>query len=172
MTWEGIIAAWAALNNRIRHWSRAFGVQKELILVAESDRVLRRGLVRVLSEKHYRTIEASDAADAVRFSARCHRQIHLLMTAARLPDLIGWELVELIRLDQPAVPVVFIAHDLEDWRRFWRKNLTCVLFLQVPFRPEGVLQIVRQGLDGSADARRNVSNDTSTSRYPAPGFPV
>jgi DNA-binding response OmpR family regulator len=149
MTWEGIIAAWAALNNQIRHWSRAFGVQRELILVAESDRLLRRGLVRVLREKHYRTIEASDGAEAVRFSARCHRQIHLLMTAARLPDLIGWELVELLRLDQPAVAVVYIAHDLEDWRRFGRKNLKSVL-LQVPFRPEAVLEVVRQGLDGSA----------------------
>jgi DNA-binding response OmpR family regulator len=88
----------------------------------------------------------------VRIGARCRRQIHLLMTAFRLPDLIGWELAELLRFDHPGVAVVYIAHDREDWRRFGRKNLKCIL-LQVPFRPEAALEVVRQELSRSAEAR-------------------
>ena len=151
MMYEGIIAAWTALN-AIRHPSRTFTVQKEHILVAESNQVLRRHLVGVLRDQHYRTIEACDGAGAVCIVARCNCQIHLLMTAVRLPDLIGWELAELLRLDHPSVAVVYIAHDREDWRRFGRKNLKCIL-LQVPFRPEAVLEVVRQGLSRSAEAR-------------------
>jgi hypothetical protein len=79
------------------------------------------------------------------FGARCHRQIHLLMTAFRLPDLIGWELGELLRLDHPSVAVVYIAHDREEWWRLCSKKLKSAL-LQVPFRPESVLEVVRQGL--------------------------
>jgi hypothetical protein len=82
----------------------------------------------------------------VRIGARCQRQIHLLMTGVRLPDLIGWELPELLRLDHPAVAVVYIAHDREEWWRLGSKKLKSVL-LQVPFRPEAVLKVVRQGLN-------------------------
>ena len=152
MIYRGIIAAWTALNNTIRRLSRTSGVQKELILVAESNQVLRRHLVDALRNQHYRTLEASDGADAVRIGARCRRQIHLLMTAVRLPDLIGWELEELLRLDHPAIDVVYIAHDREDCQRFGRKCFKRIL-LQVPFRPEAVLEVVRERLSHSAGAR-------------------
>jgi DNA-binding response OmpR family regulator len=152
MIYEGIIAAWTALNNTIRHWSRTFAVQKELILVVESNPVLRGYLVDVLRNQQYRTIEACGGAEAVRIGARCNRQIHLLMTAVRLPDLIGWELEELLRFDHPVVEVVYVAHDRDDWRHFGRKNLKCIL-LQAPFRPEEVLEVVHQALSRSATGR-------------------
>jgi len=63
-----------------------------------------------------------------------------------LPDLIGWELAELLRLDHPALAVVYIAHDREEWWRLGSKKWKSV-FLQVPFRPEAVLKVVRQGLN-------------------------
>ena len=146
MKWEGMNAAWTALNNTIRgHWSRAFVGQKSLILIAESNQALRRNLVDVLRGQHYRTIEACDGAEAVRFSARCCRQIHLLMTSVRLPDLLGWELAELLRLDHPAAAIVYMAHRREDWWRLGSKRFRSVL-LKVPFRPEAVLEAVRRAL--------------------------
>jgi CheY-like chemotaxis protein len=146
MKWDGMIAAWTALNSTIgEHWSRAFAAPKALILIAESNQALRRNLVDVLRDQHYRTIEACDGAEAVRFSARCCRQIHLLMTSVRLPDLLGWELGELLRLDHPAAAIVYIAYNREDWWRLGSKKLKSVL-LQVPFRPEAVLEVVRQAL--------------------------
>ena len=81
MKWDSVIAAWAALNDMIRgHWNRGSAAQKELILVAESNRALRRSLVNGLRDQHYLTIAACDGAEAVRIGARCQRQIHLLMT--------------------------------------------------------------------------------------------
>src|SRR5215471_16560852 len=105
--WDSMIAAWTALNDLVRgHWSRGCAAQKELILVAESNQALRRSLVDVLRDQHYLTITACDGAEAVRIGARCQRQIDLLVTGTRLPDLIGWELAELLRLDHPGVAVV------------------------------------------------------------------
>jgi hypothetical protein len=92
MMYEGIIAAWTALNNTIRRRGRAFTVQKEHILVAESNQVLRRHLVDVLRDGHYRTIEACDGAEAVRIGTRCRRQIHLLMTVVCPISSVGnWQ---------------------------------------------------------------------------------
>ena len=153
MKWEWMNAAWTALNNKIiGRSSLASAVQKRLILVAEGDRALRRDLRDVLRDQRYRTIEACDGAHAVRIGARCHRPIHLLMTAVRLPDLMGWELGELLRLDHPAVDVVYIAHDREEWWRLGRKSFKS-LILQVPFRRESVLEVVRRGLH--ADLKLN-----------------
>jgi CheY-like chemotaxis protein len=141
----GTIAAWTKLDNTIREYcSRAFAGPKELILVAESNQALRKGLMNVLREQHYRTIEACDGAEAVRIGVRC-RQIHLLVTGLRLPDLIGWELEELLRLDHPALAVVYVGHNLEDWRRLSSKRFKS-RFLQVPFPPEAALEVVRWGL--------------------------
>ena len=139
-----LIEVWNALNNTVRgYWSRAFG-QKEVILVAEGDPAMRKDLVDVLRHQHYRTMEACDGTEAVRKGAR--RQIDLLMTGLRLPDLVGWELVELLRLDHPALAVVYIASNHEDWWRLGRRKFKSAL-LQVPFRPETVLEVVRRGLD-------------------------
>ena len=101
--------------------------------------------MQVLRDQHYLTIAACDGAEAVRIGARCQRQIHLLMTDVRLPDL-GWELAELLRLDHPAVAVAYVAHDREEWWRLGSKKLKSLL-LQVSFRPEAVLKVVRQGLN-------------------------
>ncbi|HYK63183.1 MAG TPA: response regulator [Bryobacteraceae bacterium] len=140
-----LIEAWNALNNTIKgYWSRAFAGQKDVILVAEGDPALRKDLMDVLRHQHYRTIEACDGTEAVRMGAR--RQIDLLMTGLRLQDLVGWELVELLRLDHPTLAVVYIASNYEDWWRLGRKKFKSAL-LQVPFRPETVLEVVRRGLD-------------------------
>src|SRR5215469_7456649 len=122
--WDSMIAAWTALNDMIRgHWSRGSPAQQEPILVAESNQALRRSLVDVLRDQHYLTIAACDGAEAVHIGARCRRQIHLLMTGVRLPDLIGWELAELLRLDHPGVAVVYIAHNREEWWRLGNKKI-------------------------------------------------
>jgi DNA-binding NtrC family response regulator len=157
MKWHSMIAAWTTLYDMIRgRWSRGSSAQKELILVAESNPALRRSLVDVLRDQHYLTIAACDGAEAVRIGARCKRQIHLLMTGARLPDLIGSELAELLRLDHPGVAVVYIAHDREEWWRLGNKKLKSV-FLQVPFRPEAVLKVVRQGLNAHRELHSQLS---------------
>jgi hypothetical protein len=50
MKWDSVIAAWAALNDMIRgHWNRGSDAQKELILVAETNRALRRTLVNAFA---------------------------------------------------------------------------------------------------------------------------
>jgi DNA-binding response OmpR family regulator len=138
------------------HWSRGSAAQKELILVAESNQALRRDLVDVLRDQHYLTIAACDGAEAVRIGARCRRQIHLLMAGVRLPDLIGWELAELLRLDHPGVAVVYIAHDREEWWRLGGKKLKSVL-LQVPFRPGALLKVVREGLNAHRELNSQLS---------------
>ena len=117
-----------------------------LVLVVESDKALRKELVCVLLEQHYRTIQASDGAEAVRIGAHCSQKIHLLITAARLPDLTGRELGELLRLDHPDLQVICIAHTLDDWR--WRadRRISWLASVETQFGFESLLRAARQRL--------------------------
>jgi DNA-binding NtrC family response regulator len=117
-----------------------------LILVVESDKALRKELVCALREQHYRTIEASAGAEAVRIGVRCGQKIHLLVTAAILPDLIGRELGELLRLDHPYLQVICFGHTLDYYR--WRadRRISWLAFVETGFGFKSLLRAVRQRL--------------------------
>jgi two-component system, cell cycle sensor histidine kinase and response regulator CckA len=143
-----IFAAWTSLKATIRKlWSGPGAPHEQVILVAESNRVLRRLLISVLRAQDYRTIEARNGGEAVRIGARYRHDIHLLVTDVRLPDLIGWELGELIRLDHPALRVVCMGYNAADRRRQLGRTISRFVLLQTPFRREPVINAVRQELN-------------------------
>lgn len=147
---DDVFAGWTSLKATIRKLSGGpRALQEKVILVAESDRVLRNLLVGVLHAQHYRTIEACDGGEAVRISARFRQDIHLLVTDVRLSDLIGWELGELIRLDHPAVGIICLGHNVADRRRSASRISTFVL-LQTPFKHEPVIRAVQWELSQQA----------------------
>jgi CheY-like chemotaxis protein len=115
MEGEGFLpTAWTRLKESVgQRWTRK-PPRKKVVLVVENNRPLRKLLAEALRDQRHYTIEAGDGAEAVRIGARCRDEIHQLITAVRLPDLIGWELVELLRLDYPALDVVYIARNTDD----------------------------------------------------------
>jgi CheY-like chemotaxis protein len=138
------------------HWSRGSAAQKELILVAESNQALRRNLVDVLGDQHYLTIAACDGAEAAHNGAHCERQIHLLMTGVRLPDLIGWELAEFLRLDHPGVAVVYIAHDRRRVVASWQQEIE-VRPLTSPVQPRSRAESSAPGLNAHRELNSQLS---------------
>lgn len=115
MEFDGFLpTAWTVLKEKAwQRWAPKPG-GKKVVLVAENNRPLRKLLTEILRDQGYYLIEAGDGAEAVRIGARFRDEIHQLITAVRLPDLIGWELSELLRLDYPALDVVYIARNPED----------------------------------------------------------
>jgi CheY-like chemotaxis protein len=144
---DGVFAAWTSLSATIRKlWRGPWAPHEQVILVAESNKGLRRLLIGVLRAQHYRTIEAHNGGEAVRIGARYRHDIHLLVTDVRLPDLIGWELGELIRLDHPALRVVCMGYNAADRRRQLDRRSSRFVLLQTPFRREPFIHAVRQEL--------------------------
>jgi DNA-binding response OmpR family regulator len=148
---DEVFAGWTSLKATIRKLSGGpRALQEKVILVAESDKILRNLLVSVLHAQHYQTIEARDGGEAVRISARYRHDIHLLVTDVRLPDLIGWELGELVRLDHPAVGIICLGHNVADRRRSPSRRISTFVLLQTPFRHEPVIRAVQWELNRQA----------------------
>ncbi len=153
---DEVFAAWTSLRATIgKLWKGPWAAHEQVILVAESNKGLRKLLIGVLRAQHYRTIEAHNGGEAVRIGARYRHDIHLLVTNVRLPDLIGWELGELIRLDHPALRVLYMGHNAADRKRQLDRRISRFVFLQTPFSGEAFIHAVRQELSEQTRLRRS-----------------
>lgn len=87
--------------------------QDEVILIVESDYLLRRVVADSLlaSSRHVVETHGAEAAKAL-----LHQILHIdmLVTNLRLPDGDGLALARLVRTLFPTVPILFITDDGED----------------------------------------------------------
>ena len=143
---EGFLrTAWTKLKESVgQRWTRK-PPRNKVVLVVENNRSLRKLLAEVLREQCHYTIEAADGAEAVRIGARYRDEIHQLITAVRLPDLIGWELVELLRLDYPTLDVVYLARNTDDCKWLSRAHKASrFIRLPNPLTRESVRRALRR----------------------------
>jgi len=128
-------------------WTDRFRSPRSTILVVEHDPVTRQLLSRSLRPA-YRILQAASAEEAVRIAAQHRRNIDLLLTEARLPQLFGWELLELLALDYPKLKVVYVSKSMDPEIRSHTRRQK-VLQLEQPFQNSCVRQAVHEGLENS-----------------------
>lgn len=75
------------------------------ILVVEDDTAVRDVLIRVLSEKGFGVLTASDGYDALRILA--DRPVDVLFTDLILPGMDGVQLAKQAKLIRPGIKVLF-----------------------------------------------------------------
>jgi CheY-like chemotaxis protein len=128
-------------------WTDRLRFQRSTILVVQHDPVTRQLLSRSLRPS-YRILQAGSAEEAVRIAAQHQRHIDLLLTDVRLPQLFGWELLELLALDYPKLKVVYVSKSIDsEIRPHTRRQKTLVL--EHPFRESSVRQAVSEALEDS-----------------------
>ena len=75
------------------------------ILFVEDDTTVRDVVIRILSEKGFGVLTASDAYDALKILAE--RSVDLLFTDIILPGMDGVQLAKQARLMRPGIKVLF-----------------------------------------------------------------
>ena len=127
----------------------------ETILMAEDEGDLRRYVRRILEDKGYQVVEASNGNQALEAARRHPGPIHLLLTDIVMPEMGGVDLVGQFNSLRPHVPVLCMSGYSE---RLWRKgDLTG--YLQKPFTPLMLLTQVRTLLDiGEIGANHQISH--------------
>jgi PAS domain S-box-containing protein len=121
---------------------------KETILVVEDEKSLRMLAVRILRHRGYRLLEASDGEEALKIWREHHHEIDLLVTDVIMPGGIsGGKLADQLRGEKPGLKVIYMSGysgdvtgaglDLSEGRQF----------LQKPFSPAKLVQMVRDYLD-------------------------
>ncbi|RMF61080.1 MAG: PAS domain S-box protein [Calditrichaeota bacterium] len=122
----------------------------ETILLVEDDESVRKLAKEILEQNGYRVLEASDGEEALKLEAQYPESIDLILTDVIMPRMSGKELVSKIQERRSEMKVVYcsgytdntIVHQgvLEEGTRF----------IQKPFTPLTLLEIIRNTLDETA----------------------
>jgi DNA-binding response OmpR family regulator len=107
------------------------------ILVAEDDRLTRRGLVEVLEAEGYQTFQAADGAEALELFDRVAPD--LVCLDIMMPVIDGYEVCRRLRARSESVPVIFISAKSEEIDTVVGLELGADDFLTKPF---GIREVV------------------------------
>ena len=123
--------------------------RKETILLAEDEPMLRSMCTRVLYDNGYKVLEAANGTEALRW-AQNHPagMIDLLLTDVVMPEMGGIELARCLGESRPEIKIILTSGYMVEAAVFPGSPNEKIPFLQKPFLPSALLNLVREVLDG------------------------
>ena len=122
------------------------GGSETLLLVEDEDTV--RASVRRLLEWHgYRVIEAGNGSEALRIYQDNPEAIDLVLTDLAMPEMGGHELVQQLRVQNPALRVVFMSGYAETTIANNGAMPPATGFVEKPFTVDALMHQLREVLD-------------------------
>ncbi len=118
----------------------------ETILLVEDEAAVRSLAKRILSQKGYRVLEASDGAIALRIAAGHVGEIDLVLTDVAMPNLGGRGMVEELRELSPEIRILFMSGIPKEDVFPEKAAANRMPYLQKPFTGETLLAEVREAL--------------------------
>jgi PAS domain S-box-containing protein len=126
----------------------------ETILLVEDELVLRMLAARVLERHGYKVIAAPSGAAALGIWEEHRAAVALLLTDVVMPDGVsGGKLAEQLRAQKPALKVLFMSGYTGEIAGRGLNLREGVNFLQKPFSPTRLAQVVRDCLDAAPASR-------------------
>lgn len=121
----------------------------ETILLVEDEAAVRTLAKKILSQRGYRVVEASDGAIALRLAAAHVGEIDLVLTDVAMPNLGGRGLVEELRELSPGIRVLFMSGYPKEEIFPDKGSANRIPYLQKPFTGETLFSEVRSALDNA-----------------------
>ena len=114
---------------------------KRICLAVDDEPSIRSHFRSILEGEGFETLEAENAAEALRVVHRLAGSLDLMITDVRMPgDMDGLDLAHSVHLSFPAIPIVLISaygepHDGKP---------SDFAFVHKPFRPEELTEVIRR----------------------------
>jgi len=118
----------------------------ETILLVEDEAAVRSLARKVLSQRGFRVLEASDGAIALRIAASHVGEIDLVLTDVAMPNLGGRGMVEELRELSPALRVLFMSGYAREEVFTDKSSDSRTPYLQKPFTSDTLYSQVRAAL--------------------------
>jgi CheY-like chemotaxis protein len=117
------------------------------LLLVEDEAAVRASVRRLLEWHGYRVLEARTGADALRIYDAYEGEIDLVLTDILMPEMGGYELVELLRARRPDLRVVFMSGYAERALTTNGAIPSGTGYLEKPFTVETLMRRIREVLD-------------------------
>ena len=118
----------------------------ETILLVEDEAAVRALTKKILTQKGYRVLEASDGAIALRIAAGHVGEIDLVLTDVAMPNLGGRGMVEELRELSPGMRVLFMSGYPKEEVFPDKQSAKHTPYLQKPFTSDTLFAEVRSAL--------------------------
>jgi two-component system cell cycle sensor histidine kinase/response regulator CckA len=112
------------------------------ILLVDDDDAIRRFVKRILLQKGFHVIEASDGEEALGVLSTHGESVDLLLTDVIMPKVNGLVLAQRVLQERPGIGVLFMSGYVEG-SILLAKHPESIL-LQKPFAPDALVAAVRQ----------------------------
>jgi PAS domain S-box-containing protein len=83
--------------------------QGETVLLVEDDDVLREAIRRMLSKNGFQVFPCANGTEALHVLRNAHTGFDVLLTDVVMPKMLGPELANLVRAEQPGIRVLFMS---------------------------------------------------------------
>jgi CheY-like chemotaxis protein len=117
------------------------------VLVVEDEAPVRRVVRRVLEQRGYRVLEATNGGEALTVFEHHWPEIRLLITDVMMPGVDGRELVARLRERAPALRVLFMSGYSGDAIRTHGELAPDAAFVEKPFTIEAFARRVKDTLE-------------------------
>ncbi|MBA2685174.1 MAG: response regulator [Gemmatimonadaceae bacterium] len=120
----------------------------ETILLVEDEPAVREIARRILIQKGYVVLPASNGAEALATSAAFDSTIHLVISDSVMPGMTGAEVVRRLQEQRPGLKALFMSGYTDD--EILRRGIvsSTAAFIQKPFMRDDFSRAVREVLDG------------------------
>jgi len=119
-------------------------MRERVSLIVDDEPEIRAYLRLVLECKGIQSVEAENAAEALRILQKLGSQIDLLITDIQMPgDMDGVDLAYSANSSFPTLPVILISGIVD-------KPSSGFTFVQKPFTPEAILEAVKKVISAKA----------------------
>lgn len=121
--------------------------KQEVVLIAEDEESVRKGMRKLLEDAGYSVIEARDGEEAVDLYREHSGQIDLVILDIIMPRMNGKAVYDQLRVDDPQLKILFLSGYAGD--TISRKGLEGInaIVLEKPCTPSVFLGAVRKELD-------------------------
>jgi two-component system, cell cycle sensor histidine kinase and response regulator CckA len=120
------------------------------VLVVEDEAAVRRIVRRLLEQRGYRVLEATNGNEALTVFERHRQEVRLLVTDLMMPGVGGRELVARLRARAPALRVLFMSGYSGDAVRTHGELAPDTAFVEKPFTIEAFARHVSAVLAGGS----------------------
>ncbi len=111
------------------------------VLIAEDDRLTREGLMEILSREGYIPVGAADGHEALRLYRE--ERPDFVCLDIMMPGMNGYDVCRKLRVEDPAVPIVFISAKSEEIDKVIGLELGADDFIIKPFGVREVIARIR-----------------------------